>query len=129
MNKNLFKPISVCLFLIFLQSCKFSFEESEYLGTYIGDFTSKTSLYVDSDAQIIVTDAGENLIDIELTSTLNPTFYFTNLEVTRGFGLTSHLLRVNSQDLSIWFNRNTDHISFVYYGNSSYAEYYFYGTR
>lgn len=115
--------------VLFLPGCKFTFEESEYLGTYTGELRSNSSLYQTCNAQAIVTDVGEELIDVELASDSNSTVYFTSLQVKRGISLVSHWLYVSTSALRIIFDRNTHYMSLTFYNGGSYYVYSFSGTR
>jgi hypothetical protein len=128
MNTKFSLSIIAIFLVVFLGGCKFYFSESEYLGTYVGSFTSDTPLYKSCGATLILTDVGDHFVNLELMTDSNPTFYFTNLQVDRGHFIASADLRIDGGNVDAWINRNTHYIAFVHY-SSSYYDYRFDGTR
>jgi len=113
-------------------SCKFYFSESDYLGTYNGDFDSETTIYKTCSGQLVILDAGENLVDMELMTDSNSTFYFSNISVNRGYSLGSESLILEdagSYGVGASVNRTTHDLYLYYYSGSSYYDYSFRGTR
>lgn len=118
---------SICLITLF-SGCKFIFSESEYLGTYPGYFDSDTGIYEDCNGTAILTDVGDNLVNIELITDSNSTIYFNALKVERGYSLSSDNLRIDGDNIDVWINRNTHSIRLAHYTASMY-DYEFNGER
>src|SRR5687767_8775058 len=88
-------------------SCKFVFSESEYLGTYPGNFESETPVYKSCNGQVILIDAGNNMVNLELVTDSNPTFYYNNLTVQRGYSLYSSDLLIDGDGINAYLSRTT----------------------
>jgi hypothetical protein len=127
---NKFKLFAIGIFItLCFGSCKFYFNESEYLGTYAGSFETETILYKSCNGHVNIIDVGDNLVNLELVTDSNPTFYYSGVKVERGNWLNSSDLRITDNNLNVYISRTTHDITFYNYGSSGYYEYSFGGTR
>ena len=133
MKQNLLMKFTVAIVaIVFLGGCKFYFNESDYLGTYTGSFDSDTTTYKDCNGTLIITDAGDFKADMQLVSDSNPTFYFTNVTIQRGFSLVSQELRFytsGSYGAGGGINRTNHSAYLLYQSGPSYYDFTFYGNR
>jgi hypothetical protein len=123
---NIFFILILCI--LCFSSCKFFFNESEYLGSYPGYIESEIPALKTCDGQVILTDVGDNVVNIELISDSNATMYFNNLKVERGYFLNSADLRIDATNIRIWISRTNHDMTFRHDDGSTY-DWSFYGTR
>src|SRR5688572_2169649 len=102
--------------VISVSGCKFVFSESEYLGVYPGDFESVTPVFTSCEGHVNIIDVGDNLVNLELVTDSNPTFYYSNLTVERGNFFNSEYLTIRGlgaaydEDIRVYINRTNHHI-------------------
>jgi hypothetical protein len=131
-NNPLLKFGCILFSFAFLTGCKFYFSEDEYLGTYTGYFEAKETTYKSCNGELIITDVGDFKVNIELITDSNPTYYFTNVSVDRGYSLYSDQLRL-SDDVTYgvggYVHRINHSIYFNYHNQPSNYDYFFRGDR
>jgi hypothetical protein len=118
--------------LLLLTGCKFYFNEDEYLGTYNGYLESNVVTYKSCNGQLIITDAGDFKVNMELITDSNPTYYFTGISVERGYSLSSQYLNFYDNityGVDAEVNRINHSVHLSYYDGGSYYDYYFNGDR
>jgi len=132
MNLRPIQLFALLFIVITATGCKFYFNESEYLGTYYGDFTTEVTAYKSCSGQLVLTDVGDNLVDMELITDSNATLYFTNIKIERGYSLGSSSLNFvdpGTYGVDGAVSRTTHYLYFSYYTSPTYSDYSFKGTR
>lgn len=78
---------------------------------------------------MVLTDAGDNLVSIEVITDSNATFYYTNVSIQRGYSIGSSSLQIEGGSQGYGGISRVTHSIYFYGEESTSSGYRFYGSR